>query len=347
MSIADDILDATLRHSIYLERHKAKTVRDILALLRDVEGAIQADLLRVDLDAMSRRDLDRLLGRLRKSIADGYEPIIALLDSEIKGLGEYEGQWQVGMFRNTVPVRLDFIAPAAEQIYAAAVARPFQGLLLREWYQGLPDGQFRRLRAAIRNGFVEGRTTQQIVREIIGTKKQAGIIEQSRRGAEAATRTALAHTANVARNEVYRANKVLIKGVEWVSTLDGRTTFQCMALDGKMFPADSGPRPPVHVNCRSSTIPVLKSAKQLGLKNIPKSTRASMNGQVSGELNYDAWLRTQGNAFQDEVLGPTRADLFRAGLKMDRFVDQSGKELTLNQLRETEAAFWAKAKATD
>lgn len=343
MGVTDDILDATIRHSVYLERHKARVIREVLALVRGVETAIQIELLEADLQAMSRRDLDHLLSNIRKRITEGYSPVIELIDAEVKGLAGYEGQWQTDMFRRVVPVRLDFVAPAPEQIYAAAVARPFQGLILKEWYKGLEDGQFRRVRQAIRMGYVDGRTTGEIVREIIGTKKRAGIIEQSRRGAEAAVRTALAHTANVARNEVYRANKTLIKGVEWVSTLDGRTSAICRARDGMMYPADSGPRPPAHPNCRSSTVPVLKSAKAIGLKNIPKGTRASMNGQVSGELNYDQWLRKQPVTFQDEVLGKTRGKLFRAGLTMDRFVDRSGKELTLDQLKELDANIWETA----
>ena len=134
--------------------------------------------------------------------------------------------------------------------------------------------------------------------------------------------------------------------MEWVSTLDGRTTAICRAYDGKTFPTDSGPRPPAHPSCRSTTIPVIKSLRELGIDadEVPNaSTRSSMNGQVSDELNYDRWLRTQKNTFQNEVLGRKKAKLFRAGLKMDRFIDRKGNELTLDQLKQRDSAAWAKA----
>jgi hypothetical protein len=57
-------------------------------------------------------------------------------------------------------------------------------------------------------------------------------------------------------------------------------------------------------------------------------------GHVPGETTYDEWLRRQDEAFQNEVLGPTKAKKFREGLEMDQFVDRSGNELTVTQLKE-------------
>lgn len=343
MALSDDLVSAQLRHAVYVERYKARIVREILSLVADVEDSISATISREDLESLSQRQLDELLSGLRRTISDGYEPVTEFLERELEAFAEYEGAFQAKMLNDTVPVDISFASPAPAQIYAAAVARPFQGLLLREWYQGLPDGQFRRVRAAIRMGYVDGKTTGEIVREIIGTRKRPGIIEQSRRGAEAAVRTAIAHTANVAAEETWKANREVLKGLEWVSTLDGRTSAICRAYDGRVFPLDDGPRPPAHVNCRSRMSPLVKSAKQLGLKDIPKTTRASMNGQVSGDLNYDAWLRTQPRDFQDEVLGKKKAQLFRSGLKVDRFIDASGQEYTLAELKDRESRIWARS----
>lgn len=57
-------------------------------------------------------------------------------------------------------------------------------------------------------------------------------------------------------------------------------------------------------------------------------------GQVPADVDYDTWLRRQPTSFQNEVLGPTRAKAFRKGLKLDKFVDRAGNELTLDELRE-------------
>jgi len=339
MAISDDILDETLRHAHYLERHKASVVRRIVELLNNSNDEYYAAMYKGRIENMNRRDLDKLLVRLKRSIKAGYEPVIELLDGEIRDLGRAESAWQQKTLNGLVPIEIDWEAPSEEQIYAAAHARPFEGLLLRDWYNGLADGHFKRIKQAIRQGYVEGQTTDEIVRGI----QEVGA-NRSRRAAETAVRTALTHTSNVARQESYRRNRRVVKRIEWVATLDKRTTAVCRARDGKTWPVDEGPRPPAHAGCRSTTIPVLKSLRELGIKADEvdvKTTRASMNGQVSSELNYDKWLRKQPKDFQDDVLGKEKARLFRKGLVMERFVDEDGREFTLKELQEREKDIWS------
>ena len=150
-----------------------------------------------------------------------------------------------------------------------------------------------------------------------------------------------------------------------MATLDSRTSLRCASLDGQVFPIGTGPRPPQHPNCRSTITPVTKSWRELAkpgalkrgrgadnldalferrlkgkgftpdqIAGIKRATRASMTGQVPGKLTYARWLRRQPAAFQDDVLGPTRAALFRDGtLTLDRFVDdRTGRAFTLADL---------------
>lgn len=150
----------------------------------------------------------------------------------------------------------------------------------------------------------------------------------------------------------------------------------CRARDGKIYPIDSGPRPPAHPNCRSTTAPVLKSWESLArpgalkperdarriddlfrerladkgftpeqIAKIERDTRASMNGQVAGDLDYSSWLRRQPVAMQNEVMGVTKAALFRKGeIDADRFVDlRTAEPFTLDDLRRRERAAWARA----
>lgn len=56
-------------------------------------------------------------------------------------------------------------------------------------------------------------------------------------------------------------------------------------------------------------------------------------GSVASKTTYQQWLKRQPAAFQDDVLGPTRGRLFREGLELDKFVDSSGKQYNLDQLR--------------
>ena len=66
------------------------------------------------------------------------------------------------------------------------------------------------------------------------------------------------------------------------------------------------------------------------------ATRASMAGPVSAKTTYNSWLGRQPKEFQDSVLGPERAELFRGGMNVEKFTDDAGKVLTLEQLRSME-----------
>lgn len=349
MTAADEVYDANVRHAVYLQRYSTATVRKIIALLDKMDTRLTTRLQREELTQISEARLRRLIDGIREINAQAHAAVRGEMRSEIRELAKYEAGFQERIITGAIPVKVDFVIPAAPQLYAAVNAKPFEGRLLKDWFSELEGNSFRRLRGAIRMGVVEGRTTAQIVREIRGTRAMGyrdGILGISKRGAEATVRTAINHTVNVAREQTYKENADLIKGVKWVSTLDGRTSAVCRGRDGKVYPPDRGPRPPAHINCRSTTTPVLKSWKELGidLKEAPPGTRASMNGQVPADMTYNDWLRKQPVDFQDEVLGVSKGKLYReGGLSLDRFVDASGQEYTLDALRRREAAAFEKA----
>ena len=92
--------------------------------------------------------------------------------------------------------------------------------------------------------------------------------------------------------------------------------------------------------------PVLVSWRDLGIDmdELPASTRASMSGQIPEDTTYQQWLKGKTAAFQDDILGKTKGALFRrGGLTLDRFVDKTGKEYTLEDLRTKNAAAFAAA----
>ena len=67
-----------------------------------------------------------------------------------------------------------------------------------------------------------------------------------------------------------------------------------------------------------------------------------MDGQVPEDITYQTWLEKQSADRQDEILGKTKAKLFRAGETVDRFVDNKGRTLTIAQLRERNKALFDK-----
>lgn len=346
------ILDGEISHSIGLIRLQNNIVRKVIALLNRTDADL-FDKLISKLETLpnnpSVQRIDEQLEAVRKINAKAYKVITDDLDVELSALSAYELDYQLNLFEAALPVAVDFVKPDPRQVYAATLSRPFQGKLLSEWMQGLEADKANRIRDAVRIGVVEGTPIPQIVKAIRGTKAlnyQDGIIEINRRNAEAIVRTAVNHTANYARESLYDENADLIKGVMWVSTLDSRTTEICQARDGKIYPVNKGARPPAHIGCRSTTTPVLKSWRELGIDadEANESTRASIDGQTPESTTYQSWLKAKPASFQDEVLGKTKGKLFRdGGLTLDRFVNDKGHVYTLDELKQRDKSAFERA----
>jgi SPP1 gp7 family putative phage head morphogenesis protein len=346
----EKLLDASTLHAVRIERYKNGIVRRMIAQLNRVDAdlvdQLQRQLEKLPAYAVSVERIDKMLASVRDLNAEAYATISKALDGELKELVRYEAGYQQDLFKRVLPVDIDFESVSANQVYAAAMSRPFQGRLLKEWMAGLEAERALKIRDAVRIGVIEGQTIQQITQRIRGTRAlnyADGLLDISRRNAEAVVRTAVSHTANFARERVMKENEDLLKGEQFVATLDGRTTPECIKNDGNIYPVGEGPIPPLHFGCRSVRVAVLKSWRELGfyIDELPESTRSSLNGQVPESTTYNEWLRTQPKEIQEEVLGKTRAELYRNNdLSVTSYINNKGEYYTLDELRQRDASLF-------
>lgn len=366
-TVNEVLQDASISHTVNVQQLTNGIVSRMIATLNRSDDDL-LNQLRLALDREPRATtfnvgrLDALLATARSVNREAYTTIGRALDRELRKFNDYELEYQRKLFESSIPAAVPFEVAAVipEQVYAAAMARPFQGRLLSEWLDDLEETRAVKVRDAIRMGFVENETNEQIIRRLRGTragKFQDGVLQISRRDAEAVVRTAVSHVAGVARDQLLDSNDDLIKAVVWHSTLDMRTTSGCQIRDGKQYtvgthkpmghaiPWAGGPGR-LHWRCRSTSYPLVKSWEELGLKGdeLDPGTRASLDGQVPQDLSYGDWLKRQSAERQDEILGPSRGKLMRSGgLPFDSFYTNRGELLTLEQLRQRESKAFRKA----
>jgi SPP1 gp7 family putative phage head morphogenesis protein len=272
------------------------------------------------------------------------DEILPELDRQIKGLAVYEAGFEVRNLQEVVPT-YNFILPAESQIMAAVMAEPLsvsgpdKGKLLDSFIKDWSAGQITRTTNTIRAGYVQGRTTPEILREL---RDDVGPITS--RGLEGLVRTSLQHCATQAREQTWRDNSDIVKRVQMVATLDGKTSPICRAIDGQVFPMDSGPRPPFHPNCRTTVVAVLDSRYAFLSKGATRRERDPETGKVGyapADETYYEWLKRQSPEFQASVIGPARAKLLNdGGLSAQRFSElqlgKTFKPLTIEQMRKLE-----------
>ena len=295
------------------------------------------------------------------------------LEEELTDLAKLEGDYINQFFIISSPVVLDTILPSTKTLKAIVSSRPFEGKVLSQWVKRLQEEDLRRIDSAIRVGMVSGESSAAIARRVVGDSKLNGIngvTEVTRRQADAIIRTAINFISNEARAEFINENSDIIEKELFVATLDSRTSAVCRGYDGKTYDVGKGPRPPLHFRCRSLRIPILSGSiislrpaksstekillREYAAKNqidtpstrdgLPKGMKGSydifarkrireLTSRVPGATSYQNWLRTQTNSFQDEVLGKTKAILYRkGGLELDKFINRQGDELSLSAL---------------
>ena len=103
------------------------------------------------------------------------------------------------------------------------------------------------------DGVLKGKSVDVISREI---KKNT--LRLTRNRCKMIARTEIIRSYNQAAINKYKQSG--IRMYQWVTAFDERTCDLCAGLDGKTFPVDGGERPPLHINCRCTVVPVIKKS---------------------------------------------------------------------------------------
>ena len=357
-SINERFMDFQVAQQVRWIRLQNREVREALKILRRVELNLKTIIQNSGLGE-DIRFTEARLNALRTQVSN----LIHTLDAEltpvlvdnVKEASIAAAEVEQAAFKRILPAGLDVTTPNLGVLQTAATTSSFNGASITEWSKAFHRSLTETTWHSIVDGITSGTTNADLVRELLGTssaKIKGGALQARRRGLEALVRTSINHATNQGRQMVWEANTDLIKSVRWVSTLDTRTTPICRERDGKVGPVSDDPdwtppqgadrleprfaRPPAHPNCRSTTVAITKSWKELGfdVEDLPPATRASMDGQVPASTTYFEWLNRQSAATQNEALGPARMKLWReGGVTPDRFQNDAGRYYTLAELK--------------
>lgn len=300
-----------------------------------------------------------------------WENISSQMVSEVQSFALAEAAGAAATIQAATPVLLGLSSPPTAQLLSVVNSQPFEGKTLKQWVSKNSSDDVERILNYAKVGVVQGRAPTAIAREIAaGQSYPKAVARKAIRDIESVMLTVTNGVQQEAKQALYEANSDILKEEVFVSTLDSRTTLICASEDNKVYPRGTGPIPPLHFRCRSLRAPFLNpdnfgdrpfnaaTQKQLlgeftsqnklgtvrsrdalprGYKtkydDFVKTRRSDMIGNVPARTTFSSWLKTQPKSFQDDYLGPARAEMFREdNLTLDYFVDNSGSTLTLEQL---------------
>jgi len=266
----------------------------------------------------------------------GRQQAVAVHDDLIATLGTFDLE---GRVRETPLTRA--------RMRAILTTDPFEGRVLKDHGTRLGANIVDRVGVQVRLGMAREEPIDDIVRRIRGRRVAGsraftgGVMQTTTRDAEGLVRTAVTFTAARGMLETFRENASILEGVQYVATLDDRTTLICLSLDGTVWDLDDPeiivPGEATHWGCRSTLIG-LPDWKKLGLTEPPAADRVVRDlstvsdedllrtvrarrrsggfgdvERISSNTAAAEWLRRQRPAVQNRIFGKGRAELFRNG----------------------------------
>jgi SPP1 gp7 family putative phage head morphogenesis protein len=157
------------------------------------------------------------------------------------------------------------------------------------------------MKSALRVGVAAGDNPRRIARQMVKTTE--GVFNGGLARAEVIARTEVMDAYRAAAHETMRANADVLAGWTWLCELSDRTCPSCLAMDGTLHSLDE-PGPNDHHQGRCTSIPALKTRKDLGLPGPePKDAKRDAVG----------WLKQQPESVQRNVLGPKGYPAWKAG----------------------------------
>jgi len=325
-SVNAELRDLLISHQIGLQRLTNREVAHILIILRRTEKDIRG-VLRRRLEAGARGTvttsrLKLMIDEIQELRRAAMSEMYATLATDLEEFAAYEQTYLAKSVRSVSPPAVlsayDPVLASHALMRSIVRSKPFQGSLLHDHFRALMKrngAAMRKLRKLIEEGLVEGATPVAITRRV-----SADALGITRANVQAITQTAMSHVTNTMRDNFAQENTDVVKGVQWVGTLDSKICSICIVRDGHTYsvethaPLDGGPPwgagpGRMHYNDRCTSTYVLKSWEEMGIdaNELTGQERASMDGFVDADTTALQWAARQGEERLTDLFGATRA----------------------------------------
>ena len=325
------MIDATLAFQLDLMRLDAHTRAVVIGILERLRKDLVSALAENPLSEFGAARATRLIRESDATIARYYAQAQGELFATADELAPVAAQATVSALQSVVPVSVSISLPTEGLLAAVAGDALVMGSAMDAWWEKQSADVSFRFAAAVRQGIVSAETNQQIIRRVLAE------LDITRANAAALVQTSVAQVANDARLATFAANADVVPRLKWLTALDGHVCTLCAARADLEWETDTHApighslpfaSPPIHFNDRCVLVGQTRFSKLGG------GQRASMDGPVDRKTTFADFLERKGPAFQDEVLGPGRADLWRSGkITLQDLVSGNGRPLTIAQLK--------------
>lgn len=259
------IEDSLIRRQIFLIRFAgARAIEAEEMLLRILENT-QARLLREPTEIQAGR-LARLITDIQILTGQGFDELNEKIIADALELANDEVEFSAKALNQEVTV--ETATPAIAQIQQAVLREGMDApigpktITMQEALNQFSAKKSVEIQRTISDGILEGKTTPQIARDV------GALSNRQRPQVNALVRTNLNHSGSQARKAFSKENAEILKGDEWVATLDSSTTLICGGRDGIIYPIGKGPFPPAHWNACCEDVLITTDRGQVPIQDV-------------------------------------------------------------------------------
>lgn len=281
-----------------LTSSEASEIKELLKLLeKEKAKLLEAAELPEEIVKNIEENIELIEESLKLKSTNGYITHLELMNERINSLalsvanenqinmyGFLSSQYKDNYFRGVFRVQQgigfgkDFISPNPK-VVQGIIMKKFAGSSFSKRIWKDANKLATTLKDTLTNGLIRGESIDQM------TKRLLTRIDASKSHARTLIRTESARIYEEATKESYK--ECGIEKYIFLATLDRKTSLICQELDMKSFPLDKAKAgenyPPMHPNCRSTTMADTKPLKRLARGSDGK------NYTVDGNLSYKEW----------------------------------------------------------
>jgi|WetSurMetagenome_2_1015567.scaffolds.fasta_scaffold01346_8 hypothetical protein len=288
-----DRFDEFAKHYIDLE-FSGNTVSEYMSdMLNDMENDIN-DYISDEKSVPTKNAYNRITDYINKSISDYSDKVKEYINKTVNKTIKMEDKWITGML--SASIAADIIIPKINFM-------PFNGkITIGKFLDDAFASIYTSYDTTIRTAYM----FKSQLSSLTDTLKNRNNNINSR-----ASQTSQGIIPSVAKNtdRYVMARDKSIKMWTWISMLDIATCISCGDLSGTTYTDLSNAPPcPLHDRCRCYLYP-------------DKASKPS----------YYEWFEKQDDSYKYKILGKTRYNLYKSGLKVKNFVN-NGKKLTLEEI---------------
>ncbi|QDP59322.1 MAG: putative minor head protein [Prokaryotic dsDNA virus sp.] len=327
-------LDKILDHQVRLSRLEtqgyqahiapslAQTLRDIRRLLAETDSIT------------SQRQLRSLEAEIRRVIRgqEGW----AALQSDLDSLADYDNRFFAELIGGAAATSERVKRLADNSMMVLRSGDKFNSGLWPDFVQANQESQMRAVSNVLRTAYAQGLTAREMRREV-----SRRFDSEIARNAETLARTATNHYSTIGRRAFAAANPDVVTREVPLTVFDSRQTKICASIAARYgqegWPVGQSPigYPSYHFSCRTQIIPMADGQRLVGTRAARGDSGKTTQIQAGTEI--DQFARRQSNEWQDDWLGPERAQLFREGkLSIRNLTDASLRPLTLQEIARRE-----------